>query len=60
MHISPGPMSKIRSDFRVRARGICTGTSNSGYASDSYLTNKASGSDSKIRCDFRHWTWAIF
>ena len=23
-----------------------------------YFTNKASGSASKIRCDFRHWTWA--
>ena len=28
------------------------------YASDSYLTNKASGSNCKIRSDFRHWTRA--
>ena len=52
-------MSKIRSDLRVRARGISTVTSNSSYASDSYFTNKASGSDSKIRSDFGHWTRAI-
>ena len=52
-------MSKIRSYSRVRARGSTTVASNSSYASDSYFTNKASGSDSKIRSDFRHWTRAI-
>ena len=43
---SPGPMSKIRSDSRGRARGFTTVASNSSYASDSYFTNKASTSDS--------------
>ena len=51
-------MSEIRSDLIVRARDFTTITSDSSYASDSYFTNKASGSDSKIRSDFRHWTWA--
>ena len=52
-------MSKIRSDLRAITRGFASITSNSSYASDSYFTNKASGSDSKIRSDFRHWTRAI-
>ena len=34
-------MSKIRSDLRVRARGITTITSNSSYTSDSYFANKS-------------------
>ena len=55
---SPGPMSKIRSDLRVRTRGFTNVTCDSSYASDSYFTNKPSGSDSKFRSDFRHWTRA--
>ena len=51
-------MSKIRSDLRVRTRGCTNVTSDSSYASDSYFTNKPSGSDSKFRSDFRHWTRA--
>ena len=51
-------MSKIRSDLRVRTRGFTNVTSDSSYASDSYFTNKPSGSDSKFRSDFRHWTRA--
>ena len=43
---SPGPMSKIISDSRVRVRGFTTIASNSSYASDSYFTYKASNSDS--------------
>ena len=57
-YLSPGPMYEIRSDSRVRTRGFNTITSNSSYDSDSYFTNKAYGSDSKIRSDFRHWTRA--
>ena len=53
-------MSKIRSDSRVRTRGFTTITSNSSYDYDSYFTNKASGSDSRIRSDFRHWIRANF
>ena len=53
-------MSKIRCDLRVRTRGCTNITSNSIYGSDSDFTNKAYGSDSKIRSDFRHWTWASF
>ena len=56
--ISPGPISEIRSDLIVRARGFTTITSDSSYASDSYFTSKASGSDSKIRSYSRHWTRA--
>ena len=56
---SPGPMSEMTSDLRVRGRGIITVTSNPSYAADSYFTNKGSGSDSKIRSDFRHWTKAL-
>ena len=51
-------MSKIRSDLRVRTRGFTNVTSDSSYAADSYFTNKPSGSDSKFRSDFRHWTRA--
>jgi len=55
---SPGPMSKITSDLRVRGRGFISKIRVRGIARIRGDSSKSSGSDSGIISDFRHWTRA--
>ena len=55
---SPGPMSKITSDFRGRTRSFISKIRVRGIARARGDSSKTSGSDSKIRSDFGHWTRA--
>ena len=51
-------MSRITSDLRVRGRGFISKIRVRGIARARGDRSKTSGSDSKIRSDFGHWTRA--
>ena len=52
-------MSEITSDLRVRGRGFISKIRVRGVARVRGDSSRSSGSDSRIRSDFRHWTRAI-
>ena len=58
-NLSPGPISRITSDLRVRGRGFISKIRVRGIARVRGDSSRSSGSDSRIRSDFRHWTRAI-